>query len=73
MLLTYLMAEVGEISDKARALEGNRVKSEHIRKDDLAEEIVDSIYCLMLIANYYHLDLDKYWTKRLKGIREKFN
>ncbi len=72
VLLTYLLAECGEVADRARALEGNRVKSSHIQKDDLAKEIVDCVYNLMLIANHYDIDLDEYWKDRLEKIKKKF-
>ena len=72
VLLTYLLAECGEIADKVRGLERNRVNSEHIKKEDLAKEIVDCVYNLMLIANYYGISLDGFWKKRLKEIKLKF-
>ena len=72
VLLTYLLAECGEVADKARALEGNRVKSSHINKDDLARELVDVIYNIMLIANFYGIELDDYWNDRIDKIRQKF-
>lgn len=73
VLLTYLLAECGEVADKVRALEGNRVKSSHITRDDLAKEIVDCVYNLMLIANHYEITLDEAWKNRLEGIRNKFD
>jgi len=71
-LLTYLLAECGEVADKVRALEGNRVKSSHITEKDLAKELVDCVYNLMLIANFYKIDLDDYWQDRLDKIKDKF-
>lgn len=72
VILTFLLAECGEVADKVRALEGSRVNSSEVTKDDLANEIVDTVYNLMILANYYSIDLDKHWDKRLKGIKEKF-
>lgn len=72
VILTFLLAECGEVADKVRALEGSRVNSSDITKDDLAKEIVDTVYNLMILANYYSIDLDKYWDKRLRGIKDKF-
>jgi len=72
ILLTFLLAECGEVADKVRALEGSRVNSSDVTKDDLAKEIVDAVYNLMILANYYSIDLDKYWDKRLGGIKDKF-
>ena len=73
VLLTYLLAECGEIADKARALEGNRVKSSHVQNSDLAKELVDGIYNLLLIANHYNIDLDEYWEDRIEKIKAKFD
>ncbi len=72
VLLTYLTAELGEVADKVRALEGKRLNSSHIKPEDLATEIVDCVYNLMLIASHYDIKLDDYWSKRLAGIKSKF-
>ncbi len=72
IILTFLLAECGEVADKVRALEGSRVNSSEIIKDDLAKEIVDTVNNLMILANYYSIDLDAHWDKRLKEIKNKF-
>lgn len=73
VLLAYLLAECGEVADRVRALEGNRMRSHDVRPEYLGKEIVDSIYNLVLIANHYHIHLDDLWKSRLEEIKKKFD
>lgn len=72
-LLTNLSSEVGELCDEIIGLEGERIEDkEYDNKDEAAKEIIDVVFNALRIANHYNLDLDKYWSKRMQSLREKF-
>lgn len=73
VLVTHLLAECGEAADDIKGMEGKRAESPtNYSKEDLAKELVDIIFNTLRIANHYGIDLDDYWTNRIKGIQQKF-
>lgn len=73
VLITHLLSECGEAADEIKGMEGKRAEDPaQYSKDELAKELVDIIFNTLRIANYYGLDLDNYWDKRLEGIKAKF-
>jgi len=73
VLLTHLIAECGEAADEIKGLEGKRAENpDEYSKDELAKELVDIIFNTLRIARKYDIQLDDYFEKRLRGIRDKF-
>ena len=74
VLLTHLLAECGEAADEIKGLEGKRAESPNdYSKEELAKELVDIIFNTLRIARYYDINLDDFFDKRLKAIRQKFD
>lgn len=73
VLLTHLIAEIGEVADEIKGMEGKRAENPSCySKDELAKELIDVVFNTLRIANHYNIDLDEYWEKRIQGIKEKF-
>jgi NTP pyrophosphatase (non-canonical NTP hydrolase) len=74
VLFTHLIAECGEAADEVKGMEGKRAEDPSAySKDELAKELVDIIFNTLRIARKYDINLDDHFTKRLEGIRKKFD
>ena len=67
--LTELMEEVGELANAIQTDEG--FKSKNRKKSDVTDSVCDVMFELLLIADYYKMDLDKWYPKVLKQIDER--
>ena len=72
VLITHILAECGEVADDIKGMEGKRAEDpSNYKKEDLAKELVDVIFNVLRVANFYNINLDDYWENRLVGIKNK--
>lgn len=69
VVLAYLMEEVGELSNAILVKEG--LKHQNRKKADLPDSICDVLFNLFIIAEYYHVDLEKEYLKVLQKFQER--
>ncbi len=67
--LVELMEEVGELANAIQTDEG--FKSKKRKKSDVTNSVCDSLYELLLIADHYHIDLDKEYPAVLEEIETR--
>ena len=65
----YFMEEVGELANAIQTDEG--FKSKKRKKSDVTNSVCDSLYELLLIADHYHIDLDKEYPAVLEEIETR--
>ncbi|MCF2139067.1 MAG: nucleotide pyrophosphohydrolase [Candidatus Lokiarchaeota archaeon] len=73
-MLACVIEEVGEISRELNALEGFKPKKQDITisiHDKLAEELSDTLFSLICIANYYQINLSRSFQQILKKYQER--
>ena len=63
-MLGALMEEVGEIARAVNIIEGFKPPKEN-EKPRLSEEIADTVFAIICIANYYKIDLSQGLRKSL--------
>ncbi len=69
-MMTELVAEVGTLADSIMIKEGYR----HLRGEnelDLEDDVVDILFMLIRIADFYHIDLDQAYPKMIDMTRKK--
>ena len=72
-ITTSIAAELGELCDELIALEGDRIEdTTYNNTEKIGKEVVDVIYNTIRIANYYNINMEEHWKKRLSGIKRKF-
>lgn len=69
VLLIDLMEEVGELANAVLVEEG--AKSEKVRKAQLGDSFGDILFALMLLADYYGVDLEKEFHAATDQISER--
>jgi len=67
-MLAALVEEIGELADEMLAIEG--VKKNYDRRR-LEEELGDTMFALICIANYYGIDLFDALRSTIKKYRER--
>ena len=67
-MLAALIEEVGELAREINHREGFKKKRTHDNAD-LGLELADTLYSLICIANYYHIDMDE----AFKAVLEKYS
>jgi NTP pyrophosphatase (non-canonical NTP hydrolase) len=70
-MLASVMEEVGELAREINALEKVKKKKPTEQKKELGEELADTLYSLICIANFYHVDLGDAYQKVLKKYQER--
>jgi NTP pyrophosphatase (non-canonical NTP hydrolase) len=65
-MLASVVEEVGELAREINSLEKIKIKKPTEIKKPLGEEISDTIFSLICIANYYNINLDTEFTQMLK-------
>jgi NTP pyrophosphatase (non-canonical NTP hydrolase) len=69
-MVTELTGEVGTLADEIMIKEGYRAPRNG-DPIDIADDIVDILFMLVRIADYYAVDLDEAYQKMIDGTREK--
>jgi NTP pyrophosphatase (non-canonical NTP hydrolase) len=70
-MLASVMEEVGELAREINALEQIKKKKPSEKKNELGEELADTIYSLICIANHYQIDLGDQFQKIVQKYRER--
>ena len=70
-MLGALTEEIGELARILNDLEGFKPRKLNERSTNLGEEIADTFYALICIANYYKLDIAKELDESLKKISKR--
>ena len=65
-MLASIVEEIGEVSREINALEKYKPKKEIRLKQSIKEEIADTFFSLICIANYYNIDLKDELEKVIK-------
>jgi len=71
VMFTDLVEEVGELANAILTKQG--FKSEKRKKSDLADSLCDIMFDVFMIAEYYGIDIDKEFTKVLKGLEKRLD
>lgn len=64
-----LVEEVGELANAILVKEKHKGKKR--AKTDLADSIVDILFDLILLADYYKVDIDKEYSKMIKELKKR--
>lgn len=67
--LAELIEEVGELSNAIQTDEG--FKSKNRKKSDVTDSVCDVLFEILLIADYYKIDLDKSYPEVLEQIDDR--
>ena len=68
----HLVEEMGELAREI-AKEQNDWRGEGFNKEKLAEELIDVLDKLLVLADDYDIDLDKAFMQKNKKLIERFN
>ncbi|MFZ3077817.1 MAG: MazG nucleotide pyrophosphohydrolase domain-containing protein [Candidatus Aenigmatarchaeota archaeon] len=71
VIMTDLMEEVGELSNAILVRE--KFKSEKRKKADLKDSVADVLFDLILIANYYNIDVKREFMKMAEELKERID
>lgn len=71
-IMTELTGEVGTLADSIMIKEGYRATREG-QVIDLADDIMDVIFMLILISDYYNIDMEEAYKNMIKITKEKLN
>lgn len=71
-MVTELVGEVGTLADSIMITEGYR-RSREQNEIDLEDDVVDIMFMLIRIADYYNIDLEKAYTQMIDITRKKLN
>ena len=72
-MLGALTEEIGELARILNELEGFKPRKLNERSPNLGEEIADTFYALICIANYYKIDIAKELDKSINKISKRDN
>ena len=64
-----LVEEIGELCNAILVKEGYKGKKR--AKADLVDSIVDTLFDLILIADFYKIDIDREYSKMIKDIKRR--
>ena len=67
----HLIEEIGELARHIHN-EKNNWRGEKFRKEGLAEEIVDCLIQLLMLAKDYEIDIDKTFNKKINSLKKRF-
>ncbi len=65
-MLASVIEEIGELAREINSKEKIKRKKENEPKIFIGEEIADSIFSLLCLANYYRVDIESEFSKILK-------
>jgi len=64
-IMAQLSEEVGELAREVNNRHGPRVKKSASDTADIGDEICDSIFALVCLANSHNIDLEKHWKNKM--------
>ena len=70
-MLGAVMEELGELSREINFREGFKPKKDYIKKHSIGEELSDTLFALICIANHYEIDLQEEFNRILKKYSER--
>lgn len=65
-MLASITEEVGELAREINALEKIKKKKATEKEGNISEELADSLFSLICVANFYHIDLNLSFQQVLK-------
>jgi NTP pyrophosphatase (non-canonical NTP hydrolase) len=65
-MLSAVLEELGELSREINYVEGYKPKKEHYQDHSIGEELADTVFALICIANHYQINLQEEFRKVLK-------
>lgn len=71
VIMADLMEEVGELSNAVLVQE--KFKSEKRKKADLKDSVADVLFDLILIANYYNINIKEEFMKMIEELKERID
>lgn len=71
VILAALIEEVGELSNAILVEE--KFKNEEKKKFDLKDSVADVLFDLILIANYYKIDIKQEFLKMIAELKERID
>ena len=67
----HLIEEIGELA-RELSKEQNDWRKEGFNKEKLAEELIDVLDKLLVLANDYNIDLEKEFEKKYNKLKKRF-
>lgn len=70
-IIARLMEEVGELAREINHRYGPKKKKPTEKKNEIGDEIADTIFTLICLANSLNIDLDKSFEKMMKKLNTR--
>jgi len=70
-----LMEEVGELANAMLMVDGDKTSGNPTKqrtKADIADALADCMYDLIILADYYDVDLDKEYSEMIQRMKDRF-
>jgi NTP pyrophosphatase (non-canonical NTP hydrolase) len=70
-MLASITEEVGELAREINAIEKIKKKKPTEKEGSIGEELADTLYSLICVANYYHIDMSTAFLQVLNKYRTR--